>query len=209
MKLSSDLQTLRARFYATFPIPTIQDGEAQDVYEQRVREYSTRFGQQAAFALPGQGYGLKRGDRTRPIGKDSLAQQMGATIRSWDLFTGTGTGRPNPSPDPDSEDVSDQYFQVVLPVDYLEGSPVVQPEKPPVLVPPASVDWGPQFTRLEQLVDENDAANERRYVDVCARTEELKAILRQIPRAYVGDVSIRYLGTGQIRLGPAPTDPPA
>lgn len=139
MKLSSAVKATRARFVAAFPVPSINSGEDQQVYEERCRQWSIHLAEQIAFELPGQGYGVKRGDSGRPICKDCLARSTDGQLLSWDMLRGASSGHPALNDDPDSLDLTGppdgpQFFedrpQFFNPQNRL-GAVVVPPQSPP------------------------------------------------------------------------------
>jgi hypothetical protein len=157
MTLPVEVKMIRTRYLARFPVPQIQPGESITVFEARTRVWSVRFAEQVAYELPGQGWGVKRADPTRPISKDTIAQQQGAVLLAWDLLLGAGTGSPSLIPDPDSQDVTGQYYEVrpeyFSPRDHLSsGSPV--PPDPPV---PPPLDLSEVLRRLDALTAQVEA----------------------------------------------------
>jgi hypothetical protein len=121
MNLPEAIKQLLAQFAAIFPVPTGEPGEA---HEENVRQWTTRFCQQVAFAFPNQGYGSKRAGDGRPLSKDTLAKiDAGLGLVCWDLLIGTGTGRPILSLDPQFHAINGQQFVAVEPVNYLALPP--------------------------------------------------------------------------------------
>jgi hypothetical protein len=105
--------------------------------------------EQTVFALPGQGWGWKSADPTRPPSKDGIAKQQDGRLLGFDLFNG-GTRAPNDHPA--SEDITGQYFIAVAGVDHLGGSvPVPAPQTPP----PASSPDPALLARIASLEEEN------------------------------------------------------
>lgn len=194
MKLPQAVKEIRTRWVLRFPLP---QGEPSAAHEELCRRWSIGFAEQVAFELPGQGWGVKRGDQGRPIGKDSIAlNYTTARLLSWDLMTGAGTGRPTLNADPESEDIgptpgrAGQFFETrpeyFRPTNHL-GATVPGTEPPTPLLPPASIDLAPVLAAL-------------------ARLEVRAATLEQtIAAGYTGTVHIRYLGTGQVDLVPKTT----
>jgi hypothetical protein len=142
MSLPEAVKRLLFQFAAIFPVPTGQPGEA---HEERVRQWTYRFCQQAAFAFPSEGYGAKRAGDGRPLSKDTLAKALFnhagdvTDLYAWDLLLGTGTGNPQLAHDPEYHHIPEQVFVPVTPVDYLgasapseddEDDEKPQPEKP-------------------------------------------------------------------------------
>ena len=78
--------------------------------------------------LFGNNYGWKTAGEGRPPSKDSLARkEEDGRLISWDLFLGTTQ---EPITDPVSEDITDQIFISVTPVNHL-GSTIPSPKVPP------------------------------------------------------------------------------
>lgn len=198
MKLPATVKQIRTMFVQQFGIPS----GTPETIDEPARQWCIKFAQQIAAALPGQGFGVKRADPGRPIGKDTLAQQSPAGLVCWDLFTGTSTGNPRLNEDPDSESIPDQTFVPVEPHDWLgilntkptDPTPVPQP------IPPGGTDeLTAALRRLEQKVDgiagltahledlvkSSDDANERRYADIVANIQHQPAA-----KGYTGTVSI-------------------
>lgn len=198
MKLPAAVKQIRTMFVQQFGIPS----GTPETIDETARQWCIKFAQQIAAALPGQGFGVKRADPGRPIGKDTLAQQGPAGLVCWDLFTGTSTGNPRLNDDPDSESIPDQVFVPVEPHDWLgivntkptDPTPVPQP------IPPGGTDdVAATLKRLEQKVDgiaglathlENlvksaDDNNERRYQDLVNHFAAVPAA-----KGYTGTVSI-------------------
>lgn len=179
MKIPADVKAIRARVIAAFGVPS---GEPGDAYEERLRQWSIKFAEQVAFELPGQGYGVKRGDPNRPIGKDTLARQVDGRLIIWDLFTGSGTGRPSLNDDPDSEDITGQFFETrpeyFLPTNHLgvappaPAPPPTPAPVPPAPVPPTPVGLSPVLARLDAL-GEGQQAIERELAAQRVGLEEL------------------------------------
>jgi hypothetical protein len=203
MRLEKDVKAIRTRWLAMFPLPQIFQGEAPESFEERMRRWSIGFAEQVAFEIPGQGYGVKRADPGRPIGKDTLARNLPVTgLVCWDLATGAGTGHPTLNEDPDSQDIKGQFF-VTSPQDFLPrnhlGGPVVgvpggvTPLPPPV-PGPVPINNGPSradFALLmrdvvalrqavlhqEGLVKQLEDAGERRWQN---HEQQLKELREQV-----------------------------
>lgn len=136
MTLPGKITALLIRFEQAFPLPQGTPGTA---HEERCRQWAIRFAQQCEYAFPDEGYGVKRASKTRPISKDSLANnRLAGHLVSWDLMSGAGTGKPKLSPHPQFHDIPGQTFVPVTGTDHLGGSapdPIPQPDPPP-LPPP-------------------------------------------------------------------------
>jgi hypothetical protein len=126
-KLTAEVKSIRARYLAAFPVP---QGSASPEFEEEARQWSIRFAEQVAFERPGEGYGMKRADPTRPISKDTLSRQVDGQLLIWDLLTGTGTGHPSMVDDPDSQDVTGQTFSPVTPHAHVPPAPPLRPPAP-------------------------------------------------------------------------------
>lgn len=151
MQLPDDVKAIRARYVTAFPVPT---GAPGPEHEERVRQWTIRFAEQVAFELPGQGYGVKRADGGRPIGKDSLARKVGDRIDGWDLLIGAGDGTPEIADNPKYHDISDQVFVPVTPTNHL-GSPEPEPEPEP-----QPVDLSAVLAQLQAMSARLDEAAE-------------------------------------------------
>ena len=177
MPLPQAIKNIRSRYLTKFPLP---QGDPSPAQEDVCRQWSIRFAEQVAFELPGQGWGVKRADPGRPIGKDSIARHLAAegVLIVWDLMTGAGTGRPALNDSPVSEDITGQFFETRAeffnPTNHL-GTPIPEPIDGGGGAVPA--DFDAAITRLAKAIANADAANERRYLDLVARIEELKRIL--------------------------------
>lgn len=195
MKLPHVVKEIRSRYLARFAVP-VGTPETIDV---QARTWSLRFAQQVAFELPGQGWGMKRADPGRPIGKDTIANRTGG-LKCWDLLMGTGTGAPVLVDDPESQDISDQVFVEVEPFNWL-GTVRLPPTLPPdVSQLEGKLDGLTNLViHLENLVKATDDNNERRYQDLVARLSAVSAV-----KGFTGAARIPYLGTAPIDLVPKP-----
>lgn len=205
MKLSNEVKATRARYLAAFPVPR---GEPGSAFEELCRRWAIRLGEQIAFEHPGQGYGVKRADKGRPIGKDSIANNLIAPGRllAWDLMTGAGTGRPTLNADPDSLDVTGQFFEdrpeFFQPKNHLAATVPGGGAEP--LPPPPS---GPAPTDVAPLLAPVLDAMARLEQRLVVRLDSLDATVAsvaaaRVPTGYVGTVRLPYLGTGQVDLAP-------
>ena len=132
-----ELSDLLSRYVARYPVPQGAPGDATD---EACRQWSIRFAEQAAFSEPEGGYGMKRADPYRPIGKDTLAASRGGRLYVWDLLSGVATGKPALVPNPTALDVTGQVFVVVQPTNHLGEAPPVDPPVDPPVEPPKSLD---------------------------------------------------------------------
>ena len=144
-KLPDTVRATRDRYVAVFPMWVMPAGEQA---EAKARAWTIGLAKQVAFEHPNQGYGCKRAEPDRPISKDSLAQQTGATLLNWDILSGAGSGAPSVNANPDSEDITGQVFEHVTAQDVIaagelgggEGEP-----PPPAAVPPYNESYAVQF----------------------------------------------------------------
>jgi hypothetical protein len=194
MQLPDDVKAIRARYVAAFPVPT---GEPGPEHEERVRQWTIRFAEQVAHDLPGQGYGVKRADGGRPIGKDSLARKVGDRIDGWDLLIGAGDGTPEIADNPAYHDLSDQVFVPVTPTNHLpvpdsgnQNKPDPGGNKPD----PGTVDLSALLAQLQHIASRVD--------DIRADLVLTKAIAKAIhdkPEPVITwppyQTSIRFVGT--------------
>ena len=154
MKLPAEVKAIRARWIAAKGLPEIRDGENDESWTRRLRSWTVEFCEQVAFDLPGQGWGVKRGDSGRPIGKDTIARQIGDRLLAWDLLTAASGGHPRVNDDPDSMEIGPgtpdggpdgQFFETrpefFAPKNHLGGAQPQQPSQPgQPEQPPAPVD---------------------------------------------------------------------
>jgi hypothetical protein len=210
MKLPPHIQDLRARYRSKFPVPKQGLGEAIEAFEERARQWTIGLCEQCAFSAPGEGWGCKRADPTRPISKDVLAKADAGRLLGWDLLIGTGTGQPVETADPDSMDLTGQFFEdrpeFFQPTDHVGGSvePPVEPPVPPTPGPCPECDLTPvleQGTQIENLIKQLEDNNEARYKDEVNRLNEIKALVKT---ARTGTVSHRIIGTGTLTINPLP-----
>jgi hypothetical protein len=92
--------------------------------ENKARTWTMGLAKQIAYEHQGQGFGCKRAAKDRPISKDGIAQQVGATLLSWDMMSGAGGGSPTINSNPDSEDITGQEFEYVEPFDVIAAGTV-------------------------------------------------------------------------------------
>lgn len=190
MKIPAEVKAIRARMIAAFPVPT---GEPSDAYEERLRQWSIRFAEQVAFELPGQGYGVKRANPTRPISKDTLAREFDGRLVIWDLFTGGGTGNPRLNDDPDSEDITGQYVETrpeyfqprnhLGPVVVVPPAPPPAPPVPPTPPPAAPIELALMLARLDAVAADLIAVRQM-VEDLATRP----APVATLPQALVGSL---------------------
>ncbi len=128
MKLPANVLATRDRYVAAFHLWTMPAGEAA---EMRAREWTLGLIAQVGWEHPNQGYGSKRASADRPLSKDGMAQQTGATLVVFDMLSGAGTGQPSLNANPDSQDITGQIFEFVQPYDVIGGQPT-PPEPTPV-----------------------------------------------------------------------------
>lgn len=192
MKIEKDVKAIRARWLQMFPLPQLYVGETLEAFEERMRRWSIGFAEQVAFEIPGQGYGVKRGDSGRPIGKDTLARNLPVTgLICWDLATGAGTGYPTLNEDPDSQDIKGQFFETrpehFLARNHLGGTVTTEPVKPPLpgtSVPqagwPTIADYNAlraALMHVERLVKDAEDARERGWQN---HEQQLKELREQV-----------------------------
>lgn len=85
--------------------------------------------EQIVFEFPGQGWGWKSADPTRPPSKDAIARLLpDGHLWCWDWQNGSTRA---PISDPTGEDITGQHFIAVAGVDHLGAEPV-PPPKPPI-----------------------------------------------------------------------------
>jgi hypothetical protein len=111
--------------------------------EQR-RAFTLRVAQQVKRDF-GPAWGTKRADPGRPSSKDAIARKTDALLVSWDLINGS-TREVHPAPIM-GEDISDQVFVAVDPVDHLGSVPV--PDPPPSVPQP---DYAEQIADLKAQI---------------------------------------------------------
>ncbi len=128
MHLPSAVLATRDRYVAAFPLWSMPAGEAA---EMRAREWTLGLIAQVGWEHDAQGYGSKRASADRPLSKDGMAQQIGATLVVYDMLSGAGTGNPSLNANPESQDITGQIFEFVQPYDVIGGQPT-PPEPTPV-----------------------------------------------------------------------------
>jgi len=127
MKLPSAVLATRDRYVETFPLWTMPEGPAA---EDQARQWTLGLVSQIVFEH-GTTYGSKRADPNRPISKDGLAQQQGATLLVWDMLSAAGTGSPSLNQNPDSQDITGQIYEHVEGRDIIGGAPDIDEPDPP------------------------------------------------------------------------------
>lgn len=175
--LPQPVKNIRARFLQQFPLP---QGDPSPEQEDRCRQWSIRLAEQVAFELPGQGWGIKRADQGRPIGKDTIAREFQGALLCWDLMTGAGTGRPTLNDSPMSEDITGQFFETrsefFKPANHL--GVVIGGPSSHELQPPAGgisqADLEAAVADVLKALTDLDAANERRHQALLARLDQLR-----------------------------------
>lgn len=136
------IAALLPRWIAKYPLPEIREGEGDDQFTERMRGWMAPLHEQIEFLAPGKGYGRKRGDPGRPLGKDTIPRvtRLGSDWdghkieegEGWDLFQGTSTGHPRYAGGVGSVDLAGQWFEHVPAVDHMGDGPVDPPVDPPV-----------------------------------------------------------------------------
>lgn len=107
--LPSEVLAFIQRYAQSTPIPT---GTPGSEHEQRVRDWTTGLVTALAKERPGEGWGLKRAGKDRPLSKDTLAREVDGQVYGWDLLIGTGTGTPKLSDNPQWHDLAGQFFEM-------------------------------------------------------------------------------------------------
>lgn len=209
MLIPTPVMQLIKQYIAKFPLPT---GDPQDPkWDDTIRAWNGGLAQQVAYDF-GPMWGLKRADKGRPIGKDSLAMTDGAThLYAWDLLIGSGTGKPQLNENPTFYDLTGTE-QVFVPVDSHDYLQTMNQPEPTTPVPPT----GTLEEKLNSLMAGmgallEDAANngdnyriftdaaERQYRDLCNRLDEIKVLLAK-KRTLTGSITIPFVGTRTITL---------
>jgi len=133
MKLPAAVLNTRSRYVATFPLWVMPPGPDA---EERARQWTLYLVAQIVYEFPGQGYGSKRADNSRPISKDSLAQTGEGLLFNWDMLSGAGTGAPRLTDNPDGENITGQIFVPVNGLNVIGGATPTPPTPTPT--PPPS-----------------------------------------------------------------------
>ena len=165
MKLPSAVLATRDRYVAAFPLWSVPESQADDT----ARKWTLGLIAQINFEHPNQGYGSKRADAGRPLSKDSLAQQVGATLNNWDLLSGTGTGHPTLVQNPDSEDITGQIWEFVAGRDVIGNAPAPPnpSPQPPASVPPYNEAYSVEFgLGCNEVYNESGAAMDPGMISV-------------------------------------------
>jgi hypothetical protein len=154
------LTDMLRQFAAKFPVPQLQPGEAIEALEERARQWTVRFCEQAACVSAS--YGAKRADPTRPISKDVLAWHGVAEFVGWDLLSGVGTGAPTLNdglagrPLPSTYDLTGQVFVPVNAKDWLGFYVTPQPVPDPIIPTPVTPDPATPVPAPAPTVPERD-----------------------------------------------------
>ena len=198
MKIPAHVKDILQRFAAKYPIPQIDPGEEAPVFEDRVRQWNIKRIEHVVFETNNnEGWGAKRADSGRPIGKDSIAQRSltSSALICWDTLLGTGTGHPTAILDPDSIDIADQVFVEVPGVDWIGETPEDPPDDddPPVsddlvLAALETISAKIQPCRFEPPPPLDLTAVVALLHDV---NTKLDRVLQQQDAAYVGAVGFR------------------
>lgn len=192
MLLPTSVVVLESQYVQRFAVPEIAQGESQDAFEARCRQWTARFAETVAFRFPNQGWGLKRSGAGHPIGKDTLAQQLpNQVLRVWDLLIGAGTGHPSLAVNVQSQDVPGQVFQDVVARNWLEDVPPIDPPPPPDKPYAAIVA---QLEHLEALLKQHEDAELARYAQV------MRAIVAA--PSYQAEIDLPIFGKRKITLTP-------
>lgn len=169
MKLPAEVKGIRSQLLARFPPPLgLAPGPAK---EELFRLWCIRFAEQVAFALPGQGWGMKKASDTRPISKDSITQkQPDGTMMTWDLFGGVGTATTSVVADPTGFSLTaPQVFVEVAAIDHLAGAPPPpappEPPAPPPAEEPPTVDLDALFAEKLGPIEARLAAVEAKLAE--------------------------------------------
>jgi hypothetical protein len=144
-KLPAAVLATRDRYVARFPMWTMPGGLAA---ENKARSWNIGLAKQIAYEHPGQNYGTKRAAKDRPVSKDAIAQQQGATLLCWDMLSGAGDGSPTVNANPDSQDITGQEFEYVEPFDVIAAGgppPVEESGGGSASVPPYNEDYAIEF----------------------------------------------------------------
>jgi hypothetical protein len=132
MNLPWYVLAIRDRYVAALSLWTMPEGPAA---EDRARQWTLGLIAQVVYERPGEGYGSKRADPTRPLSKDGLARDdaFSHQLLVWDLLAGAGSGRPTLVANPESHEITGQVFVEIPGRDVLGGqtpTPPIQPPKP-------------------------------------------------------------------------------
>lgn len=185
MKLPSVVKASRDRYVRAVPVPQIRAGENDEAWTSRIRAWSVGLCEQAAYENPQLQIGSKRGDRGRPMAKDSIAMMMDGRLLSWDLLNAASSGHPTLYDDPDSLDLSpgtpdggvDGQFFETRP-EYFRPQNHLGVDVPPVLPPivggvPASTGFELDVRASLGRVEQSQARMEQRLASVLNALENM------------------------------------
>ena len=125
MDLPQNVRALLTQFAQRFPLPQTPGGGEE--HENRCRAWCLKFAEQVRFSTGDDAWGVKRAGEGRPQSKDTIARKLeGTRLAVFDLMLGAGTGAPTLVGEPHGEEVTDQVFIPVNPVNHL-GGPAPEP----------------------------------------------------------------------------------
>jgi hypothetical protein len=157
------------------------------------RAFTMLVAQQVCYEL-GPQWGTKKASETRPLSKDTLAFNGPDQLHGWDLINGT-TREPNTFPEEiNPNEMREQVFVPVPPVNHLKSGTQAQPETPgtsgettagmsavdfanalaPVIDKVLAVLQSDLHNNVQLLYDQN----ERIFANLTAQNQELKALLQ-------------------------------
>lgn len=143
------------RFVTKYPVPTGGPNPSDDTFENRCRAWVKAFAEQVVFSTNDPSWGVKNAGGGRPQSKDSLARQIGGLLVNYDLLSGVGTGSPTLIDHPSPEDISEQTFVPVTPINHLAEGPIVIPAPDPTSE--STPDLSAVNAQIDALVAENSA----------------------------------------------------
>lgn len=175
------VQTLQ-RFAAAFPLPMCPACGSIEAREAKVRAWTLDAIAQVVFEHPDQGWGAKRADLGRPVSADTITQQVGQRMTSWDFIVSAGAENQAFNWEPESQDTTGQVF---VPVD---GKDLIGHPPPPVppIEPTTDPDTNLVLQRLEGLeaqLEALQAAVTKAATESQARDGYMQGVLTTVVRA--------------------------
>lgn len=112
MKLAPEAKLVIQTFVNKYPIPSGN--------EEAIQNWTHKLSQQLAFTFYGAGWGHKSASINRPHSKDVVC--LKDPFIGWDILLGAGTPDPKLSLNGESIDLTGQYFETVVPINFLDDA---------------------------------------------------------------------------------------
>lgn len=147
--------------------------------------------EQLGYDFPGENWGQKAADISRPISADTIARKVGGSLIGYRVLPWAGVAPTGPG------DITGQAFYSRPPVNYLpEQAPPVEPQAPPNQPPPPA-EPAPSAADLTPVL----AAIGAQGALIAALHDEVVAVRAQLAKGFDIKASSKYLGgiTGTVR----------